>query len=79
MVDWLNPHWQNQIKEMEEEEAKRLADFKQRKALERNRKNGRRAAHQKMCCRAVSKNYFTNLRGNVLTDLKAAGYFFDEE
>lgn len=63
---------------MESEERRRILEFNQRKVLEHNRKNARKSAHQKLCCRGISKQYFSQLKVRAVEGLKAAGYFYDE-
>jgi len=63
---------------MERDERRRIGEFQQRKVLEHNRKNARKSAHQKLCCRDISKQYFSQLKERAVEGLKAVGYFYDE-
>ena len=62
---------------MEQMEARRLQEFERRKALERDRKKNKIAAHRKICSRGIAKDYASGLRSSAIGYLTDVGYFTD--
>lgn len=58
-------------------EARKLQEYERRKALERERKKNKIAAHRKICSRGVAKSYIGNLRASAVGFLTDVGYFTD--
>ena len=62
---------------MEQLEARKLQEFERRKALERERKKNKIAAHRKICARTIAKGYMGNLKTSAVGYLSDVGYFTD--
>ncbi len=58
-------------------EQRKLQEFERRKALERERKKNKVAAHRKIVSRAVAKNYLSSLTTLSYNYLSDVGYFVD--
>ena len=58
-------------------EGRKLQEFERRKALERERKKNKIAAHRKICSRFISKGYIGNLKSSAVNFLTDVGYFTD--
>jgi hypothetical protein len=46
---------------MEQMEQRKLQEFERKKALERERKKNKIAAHRKVCARTLAKSYMSNI------------------
>jgi hypothetical protein len=46
---------------MEQMEQRKLQEFERKKALERERKKNKIAAHRKVCARTIAKSYMSNI------------------
>ncbi len=62
---------------MEQMEQRKLQEFERRKALERERKKNKIAAHRKICSRGLAKGYMGNLKTSAFSFLQDVGYFTD--
>jgi hypothetical protein len=62
---------------MEQMEQRKLQEFERRKALERERKKNKIAAHRKIVARTIAKSYMGNISGATYSYLKDVGYFVD--
>ncbi len=62
---------------MEQLEQRKLQEFERRKALERERKKNKIAAHRKVCSRGIAKGYINSLRSSAVSYLQDVGYFTD--
>jgi hypothetical protein len=58
-------------------ESRKLQEYERRKALERERKKNRVAAHRKICSRTVAKNFVDGMLGSAIGYLTDVGYFTD--
>lgn len=58
-------------------EQRKLQEFERRKALERERKKNKVAAHRKICSRTIAKSYSSGLLGSAVGYLRDVGYFTD--
>jgi hypothetical protein len=58
-------------------ESRKLQEYERRKALERERKKNRIAAHRKICSRTVAKNFVDGMLGSAIGYLTDVGYFTD--
>ena len=63
------------IKRMEENEAKRLADFEKLKGNMREKKKNKQLAHRKVVARTIAKGYLANLRENTYKKLTDVGFY----
>ncbi len=54
-----------------------MQEFERRKALERERKKNKVAAHRKICARTIAKNYMASVNSCAFTYLKDVGYFVE--
>lgn len=63
---------------MEEQEMRRLEEFKKKKKNEGARRIQRITAHRKYCCRQISKRYHSTLKNTTYTLLKDTGFFADK-
>ena len=62
---------------MEELEEKKLAAYEAKKSLEKSRREAKKVAHQKVVCRALSKQFNRELKLKSFVYLKDVGYFSD--
>lgn len=66
-----------EIKKMEEAEKKRLEAHEAKKNIERNRKNARKLAHEKVVCRSIAKQFLRDVKPNSFVLLKDLSFFRD--
>jgi len=62
---------------MEQMEQRKLQEFERRKALERERKKNKIAAHRKIVARTIGKGYMVSITESAVSYLKDVGYFKD--
>jgi Radial spoke protein 3 len=62
---------------MEQMEQRKLQEFERKKALERERKKNKIAAHRKVCARTLAKSYMSNIQKCSFQYLKDVGYFVE--
>ena len=62
---------------MEELEEKKLAAYEAKKSLEKSRREAKKIAHQKVVCRALSKQFNRDLKTKSFVYLRDVGYFSD--
>ncbi len=62
---------------MEQMEQRKLQEFERKKALERERKKNKIAAHRKVCARTLAKSYMSTIRSCSFQYLTDVGYFVD--
>ena len=62
---------------MEQMEARKVQEFERRKALERERKKNKVAAHRKICARNIAKGYMNTVSKCAFNYLSDVGYFVD--
>ena len=67
----------DEIRKMEELEEKKLAAYEAKKSLEKSRREAKKVAHQKVVCRALSKQFNRDLKLKSFVYLKDVGYFSD--
>lgn len=67
----------DEIRKMEELEEKKLAAYEAKKSLEKSRRDAKKIAHQKVVCRALSKQFNRDLKLKSFVYLKDVGYFSD--
>ena len=67
----------DEIKKMEELEEKKLAAYEAKKSLEKSRREAKKIAHQKVVCRALSKQFNRDLKTKSFVYLRDVGYFSD--
>jgi len=60
---------------MEELERGKLEDYQKKKLLEKGRKQEKRKAHEKVCCRQISKLFNKNLKFTGYLYLRDCGFF----
>jgi radial spoke head protein 3 len=65
------------ISRMENNEAKKLADFEKMKANALEKKKQKNLAHKKVVARQISKNFLAGIRENAFNHLKAVGHYTD--
>ena len=65
------------ISRMENNEAKKLADFEKMKANALEKKKQKNLAHKKVVARQISKNFLAGIRENAFSHLKAVGHYTD--
>lgn len=58
-------------------EQRKLQEFERRKALERERKKNKVAAHRKICARTIAKSYMGSVTQCAFNYLSDVGYFVD--
>lgn len=67
----------DEIRKMEELEEKKLAAYEAKKSLEKSRRDAKKIAHQKVVCRALSKQFNRDIKLKSFVYLKDVGYFSD--
>jgi hypothetical protein len=67
-----------ETKRMEEAERKRMEAHEAKKNIERNRKKAKKAAHEKVVCRSMAKNYLRDVKNNTYVLLKDLSFVRDD-